>query len=105
MQKDHMEIILEDIRGKFDLVLEGQDGLNKKIEGVKQELNERFEYNTFLIQGLNKKIDNVNESLNKKIDEVDARLGKKIDAVASDLAAHRADTESHGLGSCRVSEK
>lgn len=23
MQKDHLEILLEDIRGKFDLVLEG----------------------------------------------------------------------------------
>jgi len=137
MKKNHLEIILEDMRGKFDLVLEGQDVLNQKIEGVRQELNEKFEYNTFLIQGLNNKIDNVkeslkkiddgNESLSKKIDEGDARLSKKIDevdtrlskkidgvevrlgikidAVADDLAAHRADTESHSQGPYRVLEK
>jgi hypothetical protein len=94
MKKDHLEIILEDMRGKFDLVLEGHDVLRQEIQGVKHELNEKFEYNTFLIQGLNKKIDDVNES-----------LSKKIDAVAADLAEHRADTESHGRGSYRVSEK
>ena len=31
MDKDHLEILLEDIRGKFDLVLEGHDALHKEI--------------------------------------------------------------------------
>lgn len=84
-EADHLEIPLEDIKSKFDVVLEGYDAIRKEISEYKQELNEKIEMNSFLIQGLNKKIDSVEE-----------RLSKKLDAVAVDLAAHRADTESSG---------
>jgi vacuolar-type H+-ATPase subunit I/STV1 len=84
-EADHLEILLEDIKDKFDVVLEGYDAIRKEISEYKQELNEKIEMNSFLIQGLNKKIDSVEE-----------RLSKKLDAVADDLAAHRADTESSG---------
>lgn len=96
MEKDHLEILLEDIKGKFDLVLEGHDVLRQEIIDRTQRLDEKIEMNSFLIQGLNKKIDSVEERINKKIDTVEERLSNKIDAVANDLAAHRADTESHG---------
>ena len=36
MQKDHMEIILEDIRDKFDLVLEGHDVLRQEIQETRR---------------------------------------------------------------------
>ena len=81
MEKDHLEILLEDIRSKFDLVLEGHAALDKKIDTRFDELNEKIEHNSFKI-----------DTLNKKIDAVDERLGKKIDAVAADLSAHRKDT-------------
>ncbi len=140
MEKAHMEIILEDIKGKFDLVLEGHAVLHKEIQDAKKELNEKIEYNNFLIHGfhdslnkkidgveaslnkkidgveaslnkkidgvedrLNKKIDGVEDKLNKKIEGVESRLTDKIDAVAADLAAHRADTETHRTA-YRVSE-
>lgn len=96
MEKDHLEILLEDIRSKFELVLEGHDSLSRKIDGRFDELNERVEHHSFLIGTLNKKIDGVDNSLGAKIDDVEYRLGAKIDAVAVDLAAHRADTEAHG---------
>ncbi len=73
MEKDHLEILLEDIRSKFDLVLEGHAALDRKIDARFNELNEKVEHNTFVIGVLN----------------------DKIDAVASDLSAHRADTEAH----------
>ena len=41
--------------------------------------------------------------LTDRIDSVEAKLTDKIDALATDLSAHRADTESHGKG-YRVSE-
>jgi outer membrane murein-binding lipoprotein Lpp len=85
MKKDHLEILLEDIRGKFELVLEGHESLSRKMDGRFDELNEKIEHNSFLIG-----------TLNKKIDDVENKLGAKIDAVAADLAAHRADTEAHG---------
>ena len=32
MGKDHLEILLEDIRGKFELVLEGHESLSRKMD-------------------------------------------------------------------------
>ena len=84
MEKDHLEILLEDIKEKFDLVLEGHQSLRHDIKDMRQEMNERFELVDFKIETLNKKIDSVQET-----------LSKEIDGVAKDLAAHRADTESH----------
>ncbi|ABQ27362.1 hypothetical protein [Geotalea uraniireducens] len=81
MQKDHLEILLEDIRSKFDLVLEGHESLRAEIRDTRSELNEKIEHNSFLINVLN----------------------EKIDSVAADLAAHRTDTEAHH-GVYRVKE-
>jgi outer membrane murein-binding lipoprotein Lpp len=74
MEKDHLQILLEDIRSKFDLVLEGHAALDKTIDTRFDELNEKIEHNSFKIDTLN----------------------KKIDSVAADLSAHRKDTEAHG---------
>jgi hypothetical protein len=73
MKKDHLEILLEDIKGKFELVLEGHETLRKEIRDTREDLNEKIELNSSLIKVLN----------------------KKIDGVAADLTAHRADTERH----------
>jgi len=84
MDKDHLEILLEDIRGKFDLVLEGNDVLHKEIRDTREELCEKINLVDFKVETLNQKIDGVRDT-----------LGQKIDAVAADLAAHRRDTEAH----------
>jgi archaellum component FlaC len=73
MDKDHLEILLEDIRGKFDLVLEGHGTLHKEIRDTREELCEKINLVDFKVETLN----------------------QKIDAVASDLTAHRRDTEAH----------
>jgi len=109
MKKDHLEIPLEDIRGKFDLVLEGHGTLRQEIRGTREELCEKINLVDFKVETLNQKIDGVRDDLNQKIDGVrdelgqkidgvEARLSEKIDAVAADLSAHRADTESHRTG-------
>ena len=95
MDKDHLEILLEDIRGKFDLVLEGHDVLHKEIRDTREELCEKINLVDFKVETLNQKIDGVRDDLNQKIDGVRDTLGQKIDAVAADLAAHRRDTEAH----------
>ena len=95
MDKDHLEILLEDIRGKFDLVLEGHDVLRKEIRDTREELSEKINLVDFKVETLNQKIDGVHDDLNRKIDGVRNELGQKIDAVASDLTAHRRDTEAH----------
>ena len=63
----------EDFQSKLDLVVEGHSTLDKKIDRKFDELNEKVDHNSFLIDTLN----------------------KKIDGVAADLKAHRADTEAH----------
>ena len=93
MQKDHLEILLEDIRGKFDLVLEGHEVLRNEIRETRTELKQDIELCNFKI-----------DTLNQKIDAVDVKLSKKIDAVAADLKAHRVDTEAHHGGVYLVKE-
>ena len=98
MGKDHLEIQLEDIRGKFDPVLDGLDTLRQEIQDTREELGEKINFVGFKVETLNRKIDRVEESLNRKIDGARDELGQKIDAVATDLATHRADTEGHRAG-------
>ncbi len=81
MQKDSLEILLEDIRSKFDLVLEGHEVLRSEIRELGRKTDERFDLVDLKIETLN----------------------KKVDAVAADLSAHRADTEAHH-GVYRVKE-
>jgi hypothetical protein len=106
MEKEHLEIILEDIRGKFELVLEEHEVLRKEIQDTRQELGEKISLVDFKVDALservngvesnlNRKIDSVESKLNQKIDSVEARLIHKIDGVADDLKAHRVDTEAH----------
>ena len=106
MEKEHLEILLESIDSKFQLVLEGHSSLANQIRDTRQELLERADLTDFKLDLLNKKIDEVDErlgkkiddvdlKLSKKIDDVDVRLSKKIDTLSADLKAHRADTEAH----------
>ena len=92
MKKEHLEILLENINSKFDLVLEGHAALDEKFSKRFNELEKKIEFNSFKI-----------EVVSKKIDDVETRLGAKIDAVADDLTAHRADNEVH-QGLYRVKE-
>jgi chromosome segregation ATPase len=118
MEKDHLEILLEDMNGKFDLMLEGHTGLRHEISRLREELGEKIDLNTIRIEALDEKlsaridavdeklsarIDSVEENLGVRIDLVETRidsveenLGARIDAVGADLTAHRRDTEVHG---------
>ena len=73
MEKEYLEMILEDINGKFDLVLEGQESLRRQLHGVRDELSETINLNSFAIK----------------------TLSQKIDTVSENLDAHRRDTEMH----------
>jgi len=99
MEKDRIEILLEDIQHKAGLIAEGHIMLNQKIDRVTAELNQKIdrvaaEQKIYMDTGfaiVNHKI----ERLDHKIDQVTENLGQKLDQVAADLAAHRADTEVH----------
>jgi hypothetical protein len=98
MEKEHVEILLENIKEKFDLVLEGHQGSRHDIKDLRQDMNEKFDF-------LDATIESVNSRLSAKIDGVERKLSSKIDGVAADLAAHRADTESHPKKGYKVSDE
>jgi len=43
MEKDNLEIVLENILGKFELVLEGHDALRKEIRDTREDLGEKID--------------------------------------------------------------
>jgi hypothetical protein len=92
MEKDHLEILLEDMNKKFDLVLEGHAVLGKKIDDNAKEVTEKVEMTNLQIK-----------AVSQKIDSVEVKLSQKIDTMAADLAEHCADTEKHRI-ECKVSE-
>lgn len=81
MEKDNLEIVLENILGKFELVLEGHDALRKEIRDTREDLGEKIDLVDFKVEALSRRVDGVAADLR----EVDARLSKKIDGVAADL--------------------
>jgi archaellum component FlaC len=85
----------ENFQHKLDIVVEGHEVLRKEIRDTREELCEKIKFVDFKVEVLNQKIDDVHDELNQKIDSVEDRLGRKIDAVATDLSAHRRDTEAH----------
>jgi outer membrane murein-binding lipoprotein Lpp len=107
MVQDNLEILLEDIRGKFDLVLEGHEVLRKEIRDTRHELCEKIESVDFKVEALNHKVDAVAVETNGNTTAIrdlaaETRdntvairdLSAKLDGVAPDLSAHRADTEA-----------
>ena len=91
MEQDHLEIPLEDIRGKFELVLEGHEAIRQEIRGVEERLGARIGQADFSIKTLNTKIDTVRDESNQKHEQTTTLLK----TIAKDLAAHRADPEAH----------
>jgi len=73
MEKDYMEILLEEMRSKFDLVLEGHAALYTRIDAMNREWNEKHDLTNFMLK----------------------TLASEVADIRIDLAAHRADTEAH----------
>ena len=84
LEKDHLEILLEHIDGKFTFVVEAVDALKKTINDVRTELKEDIKVVDCKVMGLSKRLDGVEQ-----------RLSAEIAEVRADLADHRANTELH----------
>ena len=59
MEKEHFEVLLEDILSKFEIVMEGQESLRKElkqeIQEFREETQEQFDMIAFMIESLQKK--------------------------------------------------
>ena len=106
--KHHIGIHSEDFQEKLDIVVEGHQLLNGKIDRLQEgqiDLTKRVD-NIELItlrleqrqQGLEQgqeRLEQRQSNLEQEIKKTREDLNHKIDAVASDLTAHRRDTEAH----------
>jgi len=66
MHQNHLEVVLADLRGKFELVLEDYAALHAEVQMLRREARDQHDLTVFLLR-----------------------------AIAADLTAHRADGETH----------
>ena len=108
MEQNHMEILLEEMRGQFSLVLEGHAALHAKIDDVRRELVERMDLTDFKVEVMSGEIKELKEDVavlksdvaTLKVDVADLKkdvaiLKVDVSDLKGNLAAHRADTEAH----------
>lgn len=76
--KRYVGTLSEDFQSKLDLVVEGHAALDRKIDQKFDQLTERVDHNSFLIQTLNNKIDGFEDKLTKKIDGFESKLSQKL---------------------------
>jgi len=88
-ERHRIEVILEDMNGKFDLLLEGHATLDQKIDRVQAESREQhaeaMAMSKTVHDSLSTRIDGVEQRLDAKIDGVEQRLDSKIDSVRDEL--------------------
>lgn len=81
MKKEYFEIILEDVKGKFDLLAEGQSSLQREIGNVRMELKGDIDQVRSQLEFVYKKLDS-------KIDLVEKNLTKRIDVGMEKIESH-----------------
>ncbi|MGB9500500.1 MAG: hypothetical protein ACKVE4_12330 [Dissulfuribacterales bacterium] len=84
MDEHYLGILLEEMNGNIKLVLEGHEGLRHDMRRLEDHLGRKIDENTSRIK--------INTEAIKDLGD---KLSARIDAVATDLAAHRRDTELH----------
>jgi archaellum component FlaC len=105
MEKEHFEILLEDMRSNFELVMERLESshkeLKREIQEHRGETQEKFDMIAYMLERLQKKdiefekrFDGIDQRLTS-IDERFDTLEQKVDTLADDFAKHRANTEIH----------
>ena len=72
MPRDGIEILLDDLQGKFDLVLEEQAKLDNKLDRIAAELN--------------RKIDALDASIGQEIEALQRKIDEKFEQLQQTLA-------------------
>ena len=105
--KDHFEILLENIDTKFELVMEGYQTLNKKVDTINAKfdalINELRATREELIFMIKSSIDHSEERLTRKIEDGDnavkesvmSHVDLKIDEVKDILRIHSDRLDAH----------
>ena len=72
MNKNHFEMVLEDINSKLQIILEGHEVLRNEIREARDESNAKHDRTASLL-----------DILSHKIDALDANIGAKLAGLAA----------------------
>ena len=86
-KKEHLEILAEDIQSKFDLVLEGHAGINRRLDELTESVRDERQERVLFQKALSNQIREVDQRLGNQIREVDQRLGNQIREADQRLGA------------------
>ena len=113
LQKEHFEILLEDIQSSVKAIAEGHSVLNNKIDAVSRELHETRGELIFLIKASNESLEQrltakievgdraVMEHVDRRFDETN----QKIDEINNNLKAHADKFDDHEERISRIEQK
>ena len=113
LNKEHFEILLEDIQSSVKAIAEGHSVLNNKIDAVSRELHETRGELIFLIKASNESLEQrltakievgdraVMEHVDRRFDETN----QKIDEINNNLKAHADKFDDHEERISRIEQK
>ena len=94
-QEHRLEVILEDMNGKFDLLLEGHASLDQKIDRVHDSAKDDHRESMAMIKtvhdSLDEKIDSVRDELKGEMSELRGEMGElrgEVRAVGEKVDTH-----------------
>lgn len=88
MEKAYLEVLLEEIRSRFDLVLEDHAVLHARIDAHRCASNERHELAEFLLGA-------VATDLHGQLHELRVAVNAGVDSLIAGLAAHHRRNEAY----------
>ncbi|MFH0879388.1 MAG: hypothetical protein V2A34_06710 [Lentisphaerota bacterium] len=91
VKQEHFEILLEEMRGHFQVALEGQSALSQKMDAFDERHAQRSDHLEALIRTSHLDLSGQINKLDGRLDPIET----KLDVVARSLEEHRADTEAH----------
>jgi outer membrane murein-binding lipoprotein Lpp len=109
MEKEHLEVLLEQIRDNVQLIAEGHTALAERMDRDKTELKQEIRSVATRVDRLETKVDKLDSKVDKletKVDELDSKIDKletKVDKLDSkvDKLETKVDKLDKGLRSMK----
>ncbi len=92
---DEFKIILEDINQKFDILIEGDSGLNNKFDQLDHKIDREVEDRQAADTALLKEIVGLKADVSELKQNM-AEVKQDVRELRTDMNEHRSNTEIHG---------
>jgi len=92
---DEFKVILENINGKFDILIEGHNGLNQKFDQLDHKIDREIEDRQAADMALLKEIVTLKADVGELKRDM-AEVKQDVRELRTDVNEHRNNTELHG---------